>query len=384
MKIVNGTVFRQDSRFAEQSVTITGGRFSFNNESASGKETIDASGCYVIPGMIDIHFHGCMGDDFCDGTEKAVETLARYEASQGITAICPATLTLPAAELKHILSVGAAYARKPHLPAEADLVGINMEGPFISYEKRGAQNPDYIIRADVQTVDEFLEASEGLVKMIGLAPEENEGFEQYITEVKDKVRVSLAHTNASYEEAKRALDAGACHAVHLYNAMSTLSHRNPGVVGAVSDSPHTFCEIICDGIHVHPSAVRAAFRMMGSARMVLISDSLRAAGMGDGIIDLGGQQVEVHGPKATLVKEGSIAGSVTNLADCLRIAVKEMGIPLEEAVAAATINPARAIGIAKEYGSISAGKRGNVVLLRKEDLSTVLVIKDGTVIADYR
>ncbi len=384
MQIINGTVFGADDRFSEQTVYICDGVFCVEALCAQDRDIIDASGCYVIPGLIDIHFHGCMGDDFCDGTPEAVETLARYEAAQGITAICPATLTLPVDELKHILKIGADYAAACHEPCLADLVGINMEGPFISYEKRGAQNPDYIIKADPKVVDEFLEASAGLVKIIGLAPEVNESFEAYIAAVKNKVRVSLAHTNASYEEAKRALDAGASHAVHLYNAMSTFSHRSPGVVGAVSDAPHVFCEIICDGIHVHPSAVRVAYRMVGADRMVLISDSLRAAGMGDGLIDLGGQQVEVHGAKATLVKEGNIAGSVTNLADCLRTAVKEMAIPLEDAVRSATINPAKAIGIEKEYGSLTAGKKGNVVLLRKSDLSTQLVIKDGEVIADYR
>ena len=172
----------------------------------------------------------------------------------------------------------ADYAHEQHDPKEADLVGINMEGPFISRVKKGAQNEDYIIPCDVSVCESFLEASRGLVKIIGLAPEENPNFRQYIASVKDRVRVSLAHTNADYETAMAAFEAGACHAVHLFNAMPPMSHRSPGVVGAVRDSDQVMAELICDGNHVHPAVVRAAFDMLGEERIILISDSLRACG----------------------------------------------------------------------------------------------------------
>ncbi len=194
--------------------------------------------------------------------------------------------------------------------------------------------------------------------------------------MKEEVKISLAHTNADYDTAKAAFDAGACHAVHLYNAMPAFTHRAPGVIGAVSDSPHVNAEIICDGIHVHPSAVRAAFRMFGPDRMILISDSMRAAGMPDGRYTLGGLEVEVRGKRASLVSDGALAGSVTNLMDCMKTAVKEMGIPLETAVACASMNPARALGIYDTYGSITLGKKGFIVLL-DESLEVKRVLGTG-------
>lgn len=381
MIIENALVYGPDEKFAPGAIVIRDGVFAKDTkENREGvQEVIDAKGAYAIPGLVDLHFHGAMGEDVCDGTRKAFETIAAYEAGEGITAICPATLTLPVRDLEHVLSVGAEFAKTPH--EGADVIGFNMEGPFISHIKKGAQNGDYILPADARLVDRFLEASQGLLKIIGLAPEENPGFEDYIRDVKNRVIVSIAHSNADYETARRAFDAGASHAVHLYDAMTELSHRAPGIVGAVSDSPKVNAEIICDGIHVHPAAVRAAFRMMGKDRMILISDSLRCTGMPDGRYELGGEPVVKKGKYCTLVKEGNLAGSVSNLMDCVRNVVKTMEIPLETAVACATIHPARAICAEDWYGSIEPGKKGNVVLLSADErLETRMVIKDGKVI----
>lgn len=381
MIIENALVYGPDEKFAPGAIVIRDGVFvKDTKENREGvQEVIDAKGAYAIPGLVDLHFHGAMGEDVCDGTRKAFETIAEYEACEGITAICPATLTLPVRDLEHVLSVGAEFAKTPH--EGADVIGFNMEGPFISHIKKGAQNEDYILPADARLVDRFLEASQGLLKIIGLAPEENPGFEDYIRDVKNRVIVSIAHSNADYETARRAFDAGASHAVHLYNAMTELSHRVPGIVGAVSDCPKVNAEIICDGIHVHPAAVRAAFRMMGKDRMILISDSLRCTGMPDGRYELGGEPVVKKGKYCTLVKEGNLAGSVSNLMDCVRNAVRTMEIPLETAVACATIHPARAICAEDRYGSIEPGKKGNVVFLSADErLETRMVIKDGRVI----
>ena len=384
MIIQNGLIYNSDFHFSSGTIYIKDGFFSESRDDSD--EIIDASGCYVIPGLIDIHFHGCMDADFCDGTMQALHTIAAWEAAQGVTAICPATLTLPADELKSVLANGAAFARMQSslqaVPAaerlaEADLIGINMEGPFISPIKKGAQNGAYILPCDSGLCLEFLNASDGLVRLIGLAPEENPDFEDYIRAVRDHVRVSLAHTNADYDTAIKAFAAGACHAVHLYNAMPEMTHREPGVVGAVRDTPGVFAELICDGNHVHPAVVRAAFDLLSDKRIVLISDSLRAAGMGDGLIMLGGQQVRVEGTRATLVEGGNLAGSVTSLMNCMRIAVREMGIPLESAVRCATANPARAIGVQDRYGFILPGRRADAVLLDRQDLQVRAVIKDG-------
>ena len=344
-------------------------------------EVIDGQGCYAIPGLIDLHFHGCVGHDFCDGTKEAIGAIAKYEASVGVTAICPATMTLPVEELEHILAVAAEYKRETEADPQkdssgADLIGINMEGPFISPAKKGAQDARNIIPCDTGICQRFLDASEGLVKFVGIAPEESDASTSFIAQMKDRVHISLAHTNADYDTAKAAYDAGASHAVHLYNAMPPFTHRAPGVVGAVADSGHVTAELICDGVHIHPSVVRSTFGMMGADRMILISDSMRATGMPDGRYLLGGLEVDVVGNRATLVSDGALAGSATNLADCMRVAVKQMGLPLETAVACATANPARKLGVYDQYGSIEAGKKADVVLLDRE-LDLKLVVKDG-------
>ena len=341
---------------------------------ADGCEVIDAHGAFLLPGLIDLHFHGCMGDDFCDGTPEAIARIAEYEASIGVTAIAPATMTLPVEELERILAVAAAYKKQRH--AGADLLGVNMEGPFISEAKKGAQDARNIISCDAGVCQRFLDVSEGLVKFLGIAPETNPDFVRFIERVKDKVNVSLAHTNADYDTAMAAFAAGANHAVHLYNAMPPFTHRAPGVVGAVAASPHVYAELICDGVHIHPAAVRATFRMLGADRIVFISDSMRATGMPDGRYTLGGLDVDVRGNRATLAQGGALAGSATNLLDCLRTAVQQMHIPLEDAIACATMNPAKSLGVFGQYGSIRVGKKANVVLL-DADLNLKAVIKDG-------
>lgn len=340
------------------------------------EEVIDGKGNYAIPGLIDLHFHGCKGDDFCDGKKEALGRIAEYEASVGVTAIAPATMTLPVEELEHILQVAAEYKKETKDCHKADLLGINMEGPFISHVKKGAQDEKNILSCNVEICDRFLKASEGLVKFIGVAPEESSNAIEFIKEVSNRVNVSLAHTNADYETSMAACRAGVNHAVHLYNAMPAFTHRAPGVVGAVFDNKEVMAEIICDGIHIHPSIVRATFQMMGADRMILISDSMRATGMPDGQYTLGGLDVKVVGRLATLVSDGAIAGSATNLMDCMRTVVKKMGIPLETAVACATINPAKSLGVEDQYGSIEKGKKANIVLLDSE-LELRGVIKDG-------
>ena len=380
MIIKNVKVYTEEKLFQEGEIAIGNGRFQESSQITEDKnqEVIDGEGCYAIPGLIDIHFHGCKGYDFCDGTKEAIAEIAKYEASVGVTGIAPATMTLPLEELTHILSVAASYkktAAQEQLPG-ADLLGINMEGPFISVEKKGAQDERNIISCNLEICQQFLDASEGLVKFIGIAPEKNNNALQVIQGMKHKVNLSLAHTNADYDTAKAAFDAGANHAVHLYNAMPPFTHRMPGVVGAVADSPHVNAELICDGVHIHPAVVRATFRMMGDDRMILISDSMRATGMPDGKYLLGGLEVEVVGNRATLVSNGALAGSATNLMDCMRTAVKKMGIPLETAVACATMNPAKALGEYKDYCSITPGKKADLVLLDSE-LNLKMVFKDG-------
>lgn len=376
-----GELFIQKDRIAEVMYCTESAQ---QRERYSEEEQIDGKGTYVMPGFIDMHFHGCNGYDFCDSTLEALSGIAKYEAAIGVTAVCPASMTLPVDQLEQILTTAAQYRKKQRtvpVSIEADYVGVNMEGPFISKEKRGAQDAAHIIPCDVNVAKRFLTVSEGLVKLIGIAPDAG-GTGEFISQLKDQVHVSLAHTNASYKTAKEAFDAGADHIVHLYNAMPPFLHREPGVVGAAADSMQVTAELICDGIHVHPAVVRATFHMLGAERIILISDSMRATGLSDGRYTLGGQEVTVQGKYARLISDGTIAGSVTSLPDCVRILVKEIGIPLETAVMCATVNPAKKLGIYAQYGSIEAGKKANLVFWN-EDLGTEAVMKDGVFISEF-
>lgn len=373
-EIRNVKIFTEQHTFREGSIAIKDGLFAEPAENPG--KIIDGQGCYAIPGLIDIHFHGCMGYDFCDGTQEALREIARYEASVGVTGMAPATMTLPAEQLEEILSNAAAFsADSGKNPGEAELLGVNMEGPFISKHKKGAQDDTYIIPSDVELFHRFQRAAEGLVKFIAVAPEV-EGALAFVDRVKDEAVVSLAHTNADYDEALAAFQRGVSHAVHLFNAMPPFGHREPGVVGAVADSHHVTAELICDGIHIHPSVVRAAFKILGENRIILISDSMRAAGMPDGTYTLGGQAVQVTKGRAVLVSSGALAGSASNLMECMKTAVKEMGIPLETAVACASENPAKRLGEYGRRGSITFGKKADLVLLDR-DLNVKCVMKDG-------
>ena len=355
MRITGGQVFDLHEGFVRRDVCFDGRLLS--SSSADGK-TYDASGCYVIPGLTDLHFHGCMGKDFSDADPEGLEIMAKYELSQGVTQICPAGMTLLEEQLTKVCQVAAAHrdANKPG----AELCGINLEGPFLSTAKKGAQKADWIHAPDVDMFRRLMAASKGLVKLVSIAPEEP-GAMEFIEAVEGEVTVSIAHTTADYDTAMEAFRLGARQVTHLFNAMPPFSHRAPGVVGAALDTPICNVELICDGVHIHPSVVRATFKMFGPKRVILVSDTMRAAGMPDGDYTLGGQPVKVKGKHATLA-DGTLAGSVTNLMNCMRTAVS-FGIPLEDAVWAAAVNPARAIGIFSRMGSLEPGKRANVVVL---------------------
>ena len=219
------------------------------------------------------------------------------------------------------------------------------------------------------------EAAGGLFKLVDLAPEE-EGAMEFIRAEKGKVVLSIAHTTADYETAKTAIEAGVTHMTHLYNAMNPIKHRAPGPIIAAADDEYCEAELICDNVHIHPAIVRNTFKMFGEDRVIFISDTMEAAGLEDGMYELGGQPVIVKGNRATL-EDGTIAGSNTNLMKCMRTAVKQMGIPLEKAVKCAAVNPAKSIGIYDKYGSITPGKVANAVLLDQETLEIKGVILKG-------
>lgn len=344
-------------------------------EGASDETVIDAAGCYVIPGLVDIHFHGCDDYDFCDGTKEALDTISAYELRNGITDICPATMTLGADTLTDILKTAAAFkkqqAKNPGA-AQADLIGVHMEGPFVSPAKKGAQNGAFIKDPDVELIKKWQADSEGLVRLMTIAPE-MPNAQTCIHELGDEIAFSVGHTTADYDTARAAMEAGALHVTHTYNAMPPFTHRAPGVIGAAADTRGCMVELICDGVHIDPAVVRATFKLFGEDQVILISDSMMATGKPDGTYALGGQPVTVRGSHATL-EDGTLAGSVTNLYSCMVNAAK-MGIPLTAAIKAATINPCRSIKADDQLGSIKVGKKAHLLLLDAEDLSIRKIIK---------
>lgn len=376
MIIKNASVFTNDCCFLDKDIFIEGEKLS---DATTDSSVLDGSGCYLIPGLMDIHFHGCVGYDFCDASIESLLQMAEYELKNGITSICPASMTLDKDTLLSICENTVNYADAASVTQGARLCGFNLEGPFISPNKRGAQNSAYITTPDIGMMNELLSASKGLAKLITIAPE-TEGALPFIKEFADVIRISIGHTSCDYETAKAAFLAGAKHMTHLYNAMPPLHHRHPGPIAAGMENTSVTAEIICDGIHVAPAAVRAAFALFGKDRMIFISDSMMAAGMPDGEYTLGGLRVHVTGKLATL-DDGTIAGSATNLMDCMRTAINTMQIPLETAVRCCTINPAKAIGEDKEYGSIKTGKFADLVLLEKDTLAIRHVILHGKVVS---
>jgi len=371
MIIKNGFVFLEDNQFHDTNIYMKDN--AFTKDSPDDDVVFDASGCYVIPGLTDIHFHGCAGHDFCDGNIEDIKAIATYQLAHGVTTICPATMTLPIPELLSICNIASEFSAK-NFPKMSRLLGIDLEGPFISFEKKGAQNPQYIRNASKDTLLALQKSANGLIKIVAIAPEEPDAIET-IKELHTQFKFSIAHTMADYKTSMQAFLAGASHVTHLYNAMPAFSHRAPGVIGAAFDTPNAEVELICDGIHVDPSVVRATFQLFSDDRVILISDSMRATGMPDGTYSLGGQMTTLKGHQVTL-SDNTLAGSATNLMDCMKMAVS-MGIPLESAVKAAAVNSAKSIGVYDTYGSITPGKIANLVFLDPADLSIRHIIFEG-------
>jgi len=372
MIIRNGLVFGVDCAFTKADLAFENGIIT--NIAPTGSlsgDGFNAAGAYVLPGFIDIHTHGCVNSDFCDADPSGLEKMLAYYGRHGVTSVVCASMSHSEKELTGIIRAAVPYFNQKGYGAV--LRGINMEGPFINPEKRGAQNLVGVIYPDMGMFDRLYAVSKGNVRILDMAPE-LPGSLELIRHVAKHCAVSLAHTSADYDAAVAAFNAGAVHLTHIFNAMPPFAHRAPGVIGAAFDHA-AYVEIISDGVHLHPSVVRAMFRMFGASRICLISDSIRGVGMPDGTYDLGGQSIIVKNERSVLADGYTIAGSVMNLSDCVRNAVK-FGISLEDAVKAATQNPARAVSIDQITGRLEPGKSADI-LIWDANLHTIAVFVGG-------
>lgn len=369
----NARIFASDFQFHTGAFEVVDGVFGEVLPQNVPEDAIDLHGATVIPGLVDVHSHGNSGADFSDGDYEGLKKMAAYYARCGVTSFAPASMTLP----YDVLS--AAFATAKQLTEEtpagcARLMGIQMEGPYFSYKKRGAQNPDYLKEPDFEGFRKLYEDCGGLVRIVDVAPE-LPGAAEFVAKAKELCTVSIAHTDSDYDHAKAAIDAGVTHLTHLYNAMPGIHHRNPGVIPAAVENPNVRAEIICDGQHIHPASVRLAFTMFGPERMILVSDSGRCAGLPDGSqFQLGGQDCWLRDGVARLA-DGTIACSAANLWQCL-CNVISWGIPEETAIRAASYNPACAIGADSKIGSIETGKLADF-LVCSSDYSSKRVFLGG-------
>ena len=358
MKFKNAVICHDDFAFRTGGFTVNEGVFECFEESEEG---IDLNGDYVIPGLIDVHFHGNSGEDFSVTDQKGLTKIAAYLAKHGITSFAPASMTMPEAVLKAAYE-NAALFRDIQPDGTSRIIGINMEGPFFSSAKKGAHAEEHLMLPDTAMFERLFKASDGLLKIVCIAPE-LPGALEFINKAKDRCTVSIAHTTADYETAKKAITAGVTQITHLYNAMPSFSHRAPGVIGAAAESKQVFAELICDGVHIHESVIRATFAMFSPERIILVSDSLSCLGMPDGFYESGGQKVFTKNGAAVL-EDGTLAGSTTNLFQCMKKAIS-FGIRAEDAIRAASINPAKALKADKKVGSIAPGKVADFVICDK-------------------
>lgn len=374
MILKNAEVFNGDFEKIRADVKIDGEKISKIGKFSS-EDGLDLTGLVVMPGLIDMHIHGCGGADTGDATPEALETMSQTLVKNGVTSFCPASMTLSFEELTKIFAnidamkdkVGGAYIH-----------GANMEGPYIAMSKKGAQNPLYVRNPDKEEFKKLYEGCNGAIRVVDIAPE-CDGGDEFIKEIQPICPVSIAHTDAGYDEAVHAIELGVRHITHLFNAQSGLHHRKPGVVGAAFDvgrANGVRAELICDGFHIHPATLRIAFREMGEDGTVIISDSMKAAGCPDGDYDLGGQPVYVRDGKA-LLADGTIAASTSNVYKELKNVIS-FGIPEKQAVKSATINPAKAIRVDDKTGSIEEGKLADILVVDK-DYNIKLVIVKGEI-----
>ncbi len=357
MLLKNASVFI-DGKFQAADITVSNGLFQDTAANTEEHETLDLTDKLIIPGFIELHSHGCIGYDFTTSAPEELEKMCEFYSENGITSILATTMTIGYDTYKKAMENIKTVCEKGTKGSR--IIGINMEGPFLGASKKRAHDTRYLLSINEQKYEELNDISGDRVRIIDLDPD-LPGALPFIEKYSKKKIISLAHTSCDYDTAVKAIEAGATHVTHLFNAMNGLHHRAPGIIGAVSDCPVN-AEIICDGIHIHPSVMRLVFKAFPE-KLILISDSMSAAGLEDGPYELGGQKVIVKDGKAAL-EDGTIAGSTTTIYKAFKKCI-EIGIPVEQAVLSATLYPARAIHADNEIGSIEKGKRADFIVMDK-------------------
>jgi N-acetylglucosamine-6-phosphate deacetylase len=369
--LMNGKIIHQDGVY-ENKVLLIDEKIKaivdikdFKEETVD--EVIDAMGNFIAPGFIDIHIHGSKGSDTMDGTIEALKTISNTIMNYGTTGFLPTTMTM---DIPSIYTALDTVKRSLQMNIDgAQILGVHLEGPFINEKFRGAQRNDCILKPDYAYIEDYID----IIKIITMAPE-IEGSIDFIEAIKREsdIALSIGHSGASYEEAMEAIEAGISHCTHIFNAMTPLHHRDPGVVAAAFNSDIT-CELIADKIHVHPELFKLLFKIKGEDKLVLVTDAIRASCMKDGNYDLGGQEVQVRKGKAQLAN-GSLAGSLLTQNVALKNFIEATDVPIHQAIKLVSLNPARVIGIDDKKGSIEIGKDADIVLFDEEINVTMVFI----------
>jgi len=379
--ISNGTIITPFQSLENKAISIEKGKITAIKERKvmdipAGVEVIDAGNGFVVPGFIDIHVHGGGGSDVMDEGYEAVKQVATTHSRFGTTAFLPTTMTMSKDKIIGSLkSIHEAFIKGT---GAAEILGVHLEGPYISSEKKGAQKEKDIKKASIGEFLEFNQASGNLIRIVTLAPEKPGAIDLIRWLHKNGIIASVGHSNATYKQVQEGIKAGLTHVTHTFNAMRGFNHREPGVVGAALSSPKLILEMIADGIHLHPVAMKILIKIKEIGKIVLITDAMRAASKPEGTYNLGGQEVTVVRGQARL-KDGTLAGSVLTMDKAVCNMVDKVGVSLTEAIQMATTSPARCLGVESKKGSLEPGKDADIVILNKK-LKVELTMVKGKIV----
>lgn len=376
--IANGRIYTENETIAQGYIIIDDGKIAQigTGEYQGELTTIDLKGQHVLPGFIDIHMHGGYGEDAMDASFEGLKHLSESLLSEGTTSFLATTMTQSDENIIKALKNIVNYQGQQDNLNAASIVGIHLEGPFISEHKVGAQNPAYVQRPSVAKIQQFQEIANDQIKVMTFAPEV-EGARETLAALHNQINFSIGHTVATFDEVNEAVAHGAKHVTHLYNAGTAFEHRNPGLSGAAWVNDKLSTESIVDGIHSHPASIKIAYKQKGNKRFFLITDAMRAKGMPDGEYDLGGQNVTVKGSEARLAS-GALAGSILKMNEGLKNLIKFTGASLDDLWRVTSLNQAIALNIEDNKGSIAVGKDADIVVV-DNDIHVLTTIKSGEV-----